>query len=115
MVAVGGFTSVWGVLFGVAFITLVGEILKPLGAYDVVANGALLVLVVIAFPQGLPHGLRRGLARLRVPRLRRPEKGLRPVSTVPSAPALLAAEGLSMRFGGLHALSEVSFTIASGE
>lgn len=68
MVAVGGFASVWGVLFGVAFITLVGEVLKPLGAYDVVANGALLVLVVIAFPQGLPHGLRRGLARLPVPR-----------------------------------------------
>ncbi len=63
MVAVGGFADVWGVLFGVAFITLIGEALKPLGAYDVVAYGALLVICVVHFPRGLLHGMSALAAR----------------------------------------------------
>lgn len=57
MVALGGFANVWGVLFGVAFVTLVGEALKPLGAFDVIAYGVLLVVSVIYFPQGLLAGI----------------------------------------------------------
>lgn len=57
MVAIGGFADVWGVLFGVVFITLVGEALKPLGAYDIVAYGALLVVSVIYCPDGLLRGI----------------------------------------------------------
>jgi branched-chain amino acid transport system permease protein len=57
MVAIGGFADVWGVLFGVAFITAIGELLKPLGAYDVVSYGALLVICVIYCPNGLLGGL----------------------------------------------------------
>jgi branched-chain amino acid transport system permease protein len=57
MVAIGGFADVWGVLFGVVFITLLGELLKPLGAYDVVAYGVLLVVSVIYCPNGLLRGL----------------------------------------------------------
>lgn len=53
MVAVGGFANVWGVLFGVGFVTLLGEALKPLGSYDVIAYGVLLVVSVIFFPRGL--------------------------------------------------------------
>ena len=57
MVALGGFANIWGVLFGVAFVTLVGEALKPLGAFDVIAYGALLVASVIFFPRGLLAGI----------------------------------------------------------
>jgi branched-chain amino acid transport system permease protein len=74
MVAIGGFADVWGVLFGVAFITFTGEALKPLGAYDVVAYGALLVVCVIYFPRGLLQGMAT-LAR----------RGLRVVSEGPAA------------------------------
>jgi branched-chain amino acid transport system permease protein len=63
MVAVGGFANVWGVLFGVAFVTLVGEGLKTLGAYDVIAYGVLLVVSVIFFPRGLLHALGQLFAR----------------------------------------------------
>lgn len=63
MVAIGGFADVWGVLFGVIFITLLGELLKPLGAYDVVAYGVLLVVSVIYCPNGLLHGLSALLGR----------------------------------------------------
>jgi branched-chain amino acid transport system permease protein len=57
IVALGGFASIWGVLFGVAFITLIGEALKPLGSYDVIAYGALLIAVIVLFPRGLLEGL----------------------------------------------------------
>ena len=53
MVALGGFSRIWGVLFGVAFVTLVSEVLKPLGNYDVIVFGALLVWTMIYCPQGL--------------------------------------------------------------
>jgi branched-chain amino acid transport system permease protein len=70
IVAVGGFASIWGVLFGVAFITLIGEVLKPLGSYDVIAYGALLIAVIILFPRGLLEGLGRLLTKTRMPPLR---------------------------------------------
>ena len=57
MVAIGGFADFWGVLLGVIFITLIGELLKPLGAYDIVAYGALLVVSVIYCPNGLLRAL----------------------------------------------------------
>lgn len=57
MVAIGGFANIWGVLFGVAFVTLLSELLKPLGFYDVVIFGLLLVTVMIFFPNGLLSGL----------------------------------------------------------
>jgi branched-chain amino acid transport system permease protein len=70
MVAVGGFASIWGVVFGVAFITLIGEVLKPLGSYDVIAFGTLLIIVIVLFPQGLLDGLGGILAKSRVSPLR---------------------------------------------
>jgi branched-chain amino acid transport system permease protein len=53
MVAIGGFARIWGVLFGVAFVTLVSEVLKPLGDYDIIVFGALLVWTMIYCPEGL--------------------------------------------------------------
>ncbi len=53
MVAIGGFSRIWGVLFGVAFVTLVSEALKPLGDYDVVVFGLLLVVAVVYCPEGM--------------------------------------------------------------
>jgi branched-chain amino acid transport system permease protein len=70
IVAVGGFASIWGVLFGVAFITLIGEVLKPLGSYDVIAYGALLIAVIILCPRGLLDGLGGLLTKSRLSPLR---------------------------------------------
>lgn len=61
MVAIGGFANLWGVLFGVAFVTILGQVLKPFGFYDVVVYGFLLVVVMIFFPNGLLDGLIRML------------------------------------------------------
>jgi branched-chain amino acid transport system permease protein len=53
MVALGGFAGIWSVLFGVFFVVMTGEVLKPLGQYDVILYGMLLVIVMIWFPRGL--------------------------------------------------------------
>lgn len=58
MVALGGFAGIWGVLFGVVFVVVTSELLKPLGRFDVVIYGVLLVVVMIYCPRGLLDGLR---------------------------------------------------------
>jgi branched-chain amino acid transport system permease protein len=57
MVALGGFAGIWGVLFGVFFVVLIGEVLKPFGRYDVIIYGVLLVVVMIYCPRGMLQGL----------------------------------------------------------
>ncbi len=57
MVAIGGFSGVWSVLFAVVFITVITEPLQDLGYLDVVVYGLLLVVISIKFPQGLLFGL----------------------------------------------------------
>ena len=57
MVALGGFAGIWSVLFGVLFVVLTSELLKPFGHYDVVLYGVLLVVVMVWCPRGLLHGL----------------------------------------------------------
>ena len=58
MVALGGFAGIWSVLFGVVFVVVTSEALKPLGRFDVVIYGVLLVVVMIYCPRGLLDGLR---------------------------------------------------------
>ncbi|WP_083745191.1 branched-chain amino acid ABC transporter permease [Variovorax sp. KK3] len=57
IVALGGFAGTWSVLFGVFFVVLISEVLKPFGRYDVVIYGVLLVVVMIYCPRGLLAGL----------------------------------------------------------
>src|SRR5260370_35514013 len=53
MVAIGGFARIWGVLFGVAFVALASEGLRPLGDYDTVVFGLLLVVAGVYCADGL--------------------------------------------------------------
>lgn len=57
MVVIGGFVDVWGVLFGVVFIVLIGELLKLFGVYDIVVYGVFLVVSVIYFFEGFLCGI----------------------------------------------------------
>lgn len=73
MVALGGFSGIWSVLFGVFFVVMTGELLKPFGRYDVILYGVLLVAVMIWCPRGLLDGLGRlwRMATTRAPALPR--------------------------------------------
>jgi branched-chain amino acid transport system permease protein len=65
MVVIGGMASIWGALFGTAVITLLSDYLQPLGDYDVMVFGLILILVMVFMPQGLTRGLRALYYRIR--------------------------------------------------
>ena len=69
MVVVGGLGSIWGTLFGVAFITLLPHYLEFLADYFDLIHGAILVLILLFLPQGFITGL-ADLVRLRRARRR---------------------------------------------
>lgn len=53
MVAIGGFSRIWGVVLGVIFVTLLSEWLKPFGDVELLLYGALLIFTMIYCPNGL--------------------------------------------------------------
>jgi branched-chain amino acid transport system permease protein len=57
MVVVGGMGSIWGTLFGVAFITILPHLLDFLESYTEIIHGVILVLILLFLPQGLVSGL----------------------------------------------------------
>jgi branched-chain amino acid transport system permease protein len=57
MVVFGGLATTWGAITGAAVMTTLGEYLRSLGDYDVVAFGVVLILVLVFMPRGITHGL----------------------------------------------------------
>lgn len=53
MVVVGGMASVWGAVVGAGTITILGELLRKFGDYDVIAFGVILMAIMMFLPQGL--------------------------------------------------------------
>jgi branched-chain amino acid transport system permease protein len=76
MVVIGGMASVWGALFGASAIQLLKNYLLKIDSMDIelwglsvhglepVVFGAMLIIVMIALPQGLVRGLTDGAAAL---------------------------------------------------
>ena len=57
MVVVGGMGSIWGSVFGAAFLTLMPEWMEFFNKYKDFVHGGILVLVLMFLPQGLITGL----------------------------------------------------------
>jgi branched-chain amino acid transport system permease protein len=57
MVVVGGMGSIWGTVFGAAFLTLLPEWMEFFDTYKDFVHGGILVLVLMFLPQGLISGL----------------------------------------------------------
>jgi branched-chain amino acid transport system permease protein len=57
MVVVGGMGSIWGSVFGAAFLTLLPEWVEVFDTYKDFVHGGILVLVLMFLPQGLITGL----------------------------------------------------------
>jgi branched-chain amino acid transport system permease protein len=57
MVVVGGLGSVWGTLFGAAFITILPNFLGLLETYTDIIHGVILVVILLFLPQGFVSGL----------------------------------------------------------
>jgi branched-chain amino acid transport system permease protein len=74
MAAVGGMASIWGAPFGAAAVTFLAEGIRALmprllshasGEHEVIAYGALLVVIMIFVPEGLTAGAVAAARRLR--------------------------------------------------
>jgi ABC-type branched-subunit amino acid transport system ATPase component/ABC-type branched-subunit amino acid transport system permease subunit len=119
----GGVASVWGPLIGAAILVPLAETLQAeLGTYlpgiQGVVYGIAIIAIMLLSPDGLFWTIRDRWFR---PRAAAPVPDLLPVSpparraSAHADEPLLKVENLSRAFGGLKAVSEVTFSIAEGE
>jgi ABC-type branched-subunit amino acid transport system ATPase component/ABC-type branched-subunit amino acid transport system permease subunit len=118
----GGVATVWGPLIGAAILVPLAESLNAeLGNYlpgiQGVVYGAAIIIIMLAAPEGLYWTIRDRWFRRTLP----PPAPLVAATPVPlvavthGTGALLEVVGLSRSFGGLRAVSEVSFSVTRGE
>ena len=132
VILIGGDGRIVGPVLGALIMELLPQILTSLQQYRLIIYAALLLIIAILAPDGLAGvgvGIAGYLRRLRVSRtIPAPaaDEGLgegRPVNPPISHSidldevyhgASLVVEGLSRNFGGVRALSEVSFQVSAG-
>ncbi|MHC1743025.1 MAG: ATP-binding cassette domain-containing protein [Syntrophobacteraceae bacterium] len=138
MVAVGGMGNLWGGLAGVVVLTCLPEVLHTFEDVHVLLYGLILMGALVFCPEGLLPALtsllrigRRSPADIPSPEARRARGDddlLLPVSdrvhgNLTDTPlpvgepsrSLLSLESISLSFGGIQALNEVSLEVQPGE
>ncbi len=115
VVMLGGAGSVTGPLVGALLVGLLPELLSGLEEFRLLFFGVLLLVVLWVAPGGVVGGLQRLRARwlpAAAPAPRAPTLGS---LALPARARLgLQAQGLSMQFGGVRAVSELSFEAQAG-
>ena len=119
----GGVASVWGPLIGAAILVPLAETLQAeLGTYlpgiQGVVYGIAIIAIMLLSPDGLFWTIHDRWFRQKVgPPIpeRMPSPPFRRRSSTDAGAPLLQVENVSRAFGGLKAVSEVSFSIAEGE
>ena len=117
MVILGGAATTFGPVLGAFILTYLPEVLQRFAEWQRFAYGALLLAVMFGLPGGILGTLGGVYARLRPgPRGVDPAEGT-PVAEILAdrAPSALRTDGLTVRFGGLVALSAASVRVAPGE
>jgi branched-chain amino acid transport system permease protein len=117
----GGVTSVWGPVIGAAILVPLAESLNAelgniIPGIQGVVYGAAIILIMLASPDGLFWTIRDRWFRRVLPEpapmvAASPEVAIRKVQQG----ELLRVENLSRSFGGLRAVSQVSFSVGNGE
>lgn len=116
LVVVGGKLRIAGAVLGAILVVHLPEWFRILDRHYLVAYGAALLLMIIAAPDGIVGRLEALRAWL-LPEPPAPLPAPRPLPPAPRPAdgAVLAAEGITKRFGGVLALEDVSFQVAAGE
>jgi branched-chain amino acid transport system permease protein len=117
---VGGRTRVVGAIAAALLVVELPEWFRAFDAYRLIGYGIVLLLVIVLAPDGLIAAWERFLARfgreIDAPPARPSALPLTRVRDLgPRGAALLEIDGVEKRFGGVRALSGVSFAIRSGE
>ncbi len=119
----GGVASIWGPVIGAAILVPLAESLNAelgniIPGIQGVVYGAAIILIMLASPDGLFWTIRDRWFRRSLPEPA-PVLEARPTSPPmqrkPSSGELLRVEGVSRSFGGLRAVSQVSFSVGNGE
>jgi len=116
VVMIGGAGSVAGPLVGAIIVCLLPELLSGLEEYRLLFFGAMLLLVLWVAPDGVTGLVRRLRERL-LPRSAAATPT--PATATLALPARvrqpIAAQGLTMQFGGVRAVSDLHFTAPAGQ
>jgi branched-chain amino acid transport system ATP-binding protein len=112
VVVVGGAGAVAGPLAGALVVGLLPELLSALAEYRLLFFGGLLLLVLWIAPDGIVGTLRALLCRLHAPAAPTALQAVQPGMGLPRRQRqALAAHDLGMVFGGVRAVSELSFEV----
>ncbi len=115
VVMLGGAGSVTGPLVGALLVGLLPELLSGLEEFRLLFFGVLLLVVLWVAPGGVVGGLQRLRARWWPARGTAPRLNTVGSLALPARARLgLQAQGLSMQFGGVRAVSELSFAAPAG-
>jgi branched-chain amino acid transport system permease protein len=116
-ILIGGRGSILGPLLGTIILTALPEFAAPLVAWSTFLYAVLLLVIVLAMPGGIAEALdfknRRPLERHREIRPR-PEL-LANLSNPNAPPGVLTLQGVSLSFGGVHAIDDLALEIRAGE
>ena len=89
------------------------------GEWDILVGGAILLLIIVVQQDGIAeyvtHALRPIFLRLHLIARARDDAPLRPLAPEPVPPAALTVADLTVRFGGVVAVDDVSFDVQPGE
>ncbi len=116
----GGVASLWGPVIGAAFLVPLSKLLDAyagdyLRGIQGVVYGTAVIAIILAAPDGLFWTFRDRFFKPKPAKPLPPPHASVAVSVEPSGAVLMDVVGLSKSFGGLRAVSDVSFTIAEGE
>lgn len=119
MVIFGGAGTVWGPVVGAYVLTYLPEYLQGLQLWQTFAYGALLAIVMFVLPRGVLGTLERVWSSRRPPAPVITEPGISVEQALragrQSLGGDLQAEGVTVRFGGLTAVSSASLRVRPGE
>jgi len=116
VVMIGGAGSVAGPLVGAIIVGLLPELLSGLEEYRLLFFGAMLLLVLWVAPDGVAGLVRRLRERL-LPRgaVAAPSPASATLALPTRARQPISAQGLTMQFGGVRAVSDLHFTAPAGQ
>jgi branched-chain amino acid transport system permease protein len=125
---VGGMGSIMGAIVGTVVMVPLPEFLRGFVAYQIALYGLILILILRFFPEGIWGTVKRILQYFLVAEKK---EGLKPLRLSPELAqgfltdfwstncnpeiTLIECRGIGRHFGGLAALSDVSFSVREGE